>query len=81
MEEIIKQIEAEFAPAMEEASNALSVAQMNFNNLVGTKDEKIRAIRTYYEALAQRDQAQAIIDATNPAVVQEVSAKLSDIIK
>jgi len=72
MEEIIKQIEEEYATQMQEAQDALSVAQMNFDNLVGSKEEKIRAVRVYYEAIAQRDQAQSVIDSTNDDIKAQV---------
>lgn len=61
MEKILQQIEANFAPQITAAQEALNIAQIEYNNIVAIAEDKKRVAREYYEALAQKEQAEIII--------------------
>jgi hypothetical protein len=70
MDEILKQIEQDFLPQIQEAQEAFSVAELNLANLQATKEEKMKAVRDYYKAISDKEMAEIVI-ANTP---QEIKA-------
>lgn len=65
MEEIIKQIEKEYEDRIQYESDALSMAQQTFNATIAEKEQKIKEVRDYYNAISQKEHAEAVINGTN----------------
>lgn len=61
MDKILQQIEDAFAPQLQEAQEAFDVASLNLMTIQAQKEEKMRAVREYYEALDKKEQAELVI--------------------
>lgn len=70
MDDIIKQIEDNYEPLLIDAALAREQAVLNENNLMAQKGNEIDEVKTYYKALGDIEQIQAIVDNPPPLVMQ-----------
>ena len=61
MDELLKQIEDEFYPQIQKAQDAFNLAQIELNNIVAVSEEKKKAVKEYYTAIADKERAELII--------------------
>lgn len=61
MENKLKEIEQNFLLQILEAQTAYDIANSNLMTLYAQKEEKLQAVRAYYEAVAQKEQAEIVI--------------------
>ena len=68
MDQLLQDIDEAFAQQIESAQGALNIAQFELTNLIAVREEKKRAVREYYEALADKERAEAIIAKGEPTI-------------
>ena len=68
MDKILQQIEEAFAPQLMEAQEAFNLAQQDLMTLNAQKEEKMRAVREYYEAVEKKAQAEVVIANTDESI-------------
>jgi hypothetical protein len=61
MDKILQQIEDEFAPQIQKAQDVFNSAQTELNNIVAVSEEKKKAVKEYYTAIADKERAELII--------------------
>lgn len=70
MESKLKEIEQNFLPLIIEAQGAFDLAQQELSNLTAQKEQKMQAVRAYYEAVAKKEQAENVIANTADDIKQ-----------
>jgi hypothetical protein len=68
MDNILEQIEQDFLPQLTEAQEAFNTAQLNLSTLQAQKEEKMKAVREYYKAVNQKEQAEIVIANTDASI-------------
>lgn len=68
MEKILQQIDTQFAPQILLAQEAVSLVQIELNNLIATSEAKKTAVKEYYTALADKERAELVIANTDESI-------------
>jgi len=71
MEEIIAQIEAEFATPMSNLQTQIETAQASLSELQAQKQQKIDKVKEYYQALDDMARAEIIIANAEPTLKEQ----------